>query len=261
MKTRIAYAIAVLLGIVLAYVVTVTCLYAQPPQPGDTPAPVVDGPDVFESGLLTASISCRPTVQAGSVLVLDVSGTSAGDTELIVRPAVPSGAFQRDSDGIHVYVWISRTGHYRAWWAVTSGRDIETAEVAFEVVAGDVPDDPDEPPEDTAFRKYVRELLADVEAANHAEVAATFRGIADRIDPPGYRDADGVWHGKAADLKTSKPIETATVAALFGANAESHAEWAGWWLSVWDHMRVDLRLSNPKDWAEHYRAIAEELER
>lgn len=239
MKRRIYLFVAVALG----YMCSIA--FGQPLQPGDIAAPVVKGPDVFETGLLSASITCPGQVQAGSVLVLDVSGTSAGDAELILRPEVPSGAVYRDSNGIHIAVWIVRTGHYVALWVVTAGKDISTDTVAFEVVAGDVPDDPPEPPPDDEFVEFIAEALEKVEAANHAEVAAIFRALADRID--------------RSELRLSEQIQIATEAALFGPQKKLKREWVGFYNAVFREMLVGMNVGLPEHWSAAFRTIAREV--
>lgn len=219
-----------------------------PIQPGDIPAPVVEA-----SGGLTASVTCPRQVKAGSVLVLDASGSSTGETELIIRPTVPSGAVYWDSDGQHVAVWIARTGHYKAILIVTAGSDIETDAVAFEVVGSDVPippedppngdDPPDDPPADDAFTKRVKALTLEVEgASNHETVAAMFRGLAGKID--------------AGDLLGSKVILAATKEALFGPGGTENAAWGSWWAMMRPYLLDELRLSTQEAWSEHYKAIA-----
>ena len=262
MKTRTAYAAAAFFRLVLicvivgwaAFVLAYLVAQASGQQPGDTPAPVVDA---FETGLLTAKITCKPTVQAGTWHILDISGSSTGETELIIRPAVPSGRIYRDSNGIHIAVWMDRTGHYGALWVVSPGPGEVVDAVAWDVVAGDVPEDPDAPPPgDTAFARYVREMLAEVEAADHDTVAATFRDLADRI---GSVNPD-TGKFEPGDLQSSTPIKVATLRALFGEEGTSRPEWSAWWEKVWKYMidghLDDPRIADQKAWATAYREIA-----
>ena len=237
---------AILIGVVASHV------FAQLPlQPGDTPAPVVDGPDPFEAGLIEAYMDGPAKVEACSVLVLDVSGTSKGKRTLKFHPSVPDAAVQHDSSGDTIYVWIKKARPYAAWWAVSNASGVATAEIRFTVTpAGEPPVDPPgvPPPDpgDAAFLKYVRELTAEVEAANHGDIADLFLGIADRI--------------ASGDLKTSRPIESATVGALFGPEGTEAPAWREWWLKLWPHMVNVLRVDTPKDWERHYRLVAKGVE-
>ena len=76
--------VLVIVAIVGAYVAGL----ARGQQP-DTLDPVLD---VAKSGELVASITCPTRVQAGNALVLDVSGTSEGQTVLRFDPPLPPGA-------------------------------------------------------------------------------------------------------------------------------------------------------------------------
>lgn len=245
--------VAYIVFIVAVFLFCLSVALGIPPQPGDTAAPVVDAPGPFETGLVEAYLEAPAFVEACSVLVLDVSGTSSGKRTLVFHPSVPQSAVQHDSDGDTVYVWIKKARPYAAWWAVSNASGVATAEIRFTVTpAGEPPpDDPGDPPprddpKDAAFLKYVRELTAETEAANHGDIADVFLGIAERID--------------SGDLKTSKPIEAATVRALFGPKGKEAPAWRQWWLKLWPHMVDDLRLMTPKGWAKHYRLVAKGVE-
>ena len=237
---------------ILSYVITAvvvagwaTLAFGQPPQPGDTPAPVVDSPDVFEVGLIEAYLEAPAAVEACSVLVLDVSGTSKGKRTLVFHPSVPDTAVQHDSDGDTIYVWIKRARPYAAWWAVSNASGVATAEIRFVVTpAGEPPpDDPGDPPPkpgDTAFLKYVRGLVPE-EADNHDTVADVFRGIAKRIE--------------AGELRGSEAIKQATILAFFGASAELNREWWAFNTTLREYMLNTLKLDTDKEWARHYRLI------
>ena len=211
-------------------------------QPGDVAAPVVD---VFETGLLTASITCEPTVRAGAAVTFDVSGTSDGDLELLIRPGVPDDAIVFDTGGEAVYAWVAREGNYAAVWVVTDGRDVATDTVYFEVVAGVPPTPPPPPPPDDEFVAFVGKALEEVEAANHAEVAATFRAVADRID--------------RGELRLSEQIRLATEAALFGPKKTLNKEWVGFYNTVFREMLVEMNLGLPEQWSAAYKTIAKEV--
>lgn len=136
----------VLTGTFVVFAITGAALFGQPPQPGDTPAPVVDSsPDVFEVGLVSASITCPQKVAACSVLVLDVSGTSQGKRTLRFSPSVPDTAIQYDSDGDTIYVWIRKAGSYGVLWDVRNGDGKAGDGTGFMVLSanGDNPIPPD----------------------------------------------------------------------------------------------------------------------
>ncbi len=234
MKTKIWLAAAVGLGFFISDV------FGQPPQPGDVPAPVVD---VFETELLSASITCEPTVRAGAVITFDITGTSDADIELLVRPGVSDDAIVFDTGGEYVYAWIAREGNYAAMLVVTAGRDVATKRVYFEVTAaGSPPGDPPDPPPDNVFLEFVIEAVAEVEAANHREVAATFRSLADRID--------------RGELTKSIPIQAATEAALFGPKKTANATWVGFYNAVFREMLEEMHLGLPAQWSAAFRTIA-----
>lgn len=244
-------AVAVVVGSVL-FCILAGPANAQPPQPGDTPPPM---PDVFEVGLLSASITCPPSVAACSVLVLDVSGTSPGERTLRFAPTVPQAAIRYDSGGELIYVWVRKPGSYGVLWSVTNDDGEAGAGASFMVLArGDEPppdpDDPDNPdddpsPEDAAFMDYVRGLI-DEEAPDRDTVAATFRGIAGRID--------------AGELRGSQAIKQATLKGLFGKDGKQNPAWWEMNTAVWDHLLNAKALDSDAEWSRHYRLIARAVE-
>lgn len=249
-RAMIGIAWGVLLIIVGLTIAVIAATANAQSQPGDTPPPM---PDVFEVGLISASITCPPSVEACSVLVLDVSGTSPGERRLEFRPSVPTAAIRYDSGGELIYVWIKKARPYAAWWTVTTRDDVATDEVRFTVlpVGDEPPPDPDDPdddpsPEDAAFMDYIRNLTEEVRADNQEEVAATFRGIAARID--------------AGNLQASRAIEGATVKALFGPSEKVNGEWRAWWMSLKNHLIHAKALDSDAEWSRHYRLIARSLD-
>lgn len=246
MLGRILIALALLIG----FCVLVNTVPGQ--QPGDTPPPM-PAVDVFETGLLSASITCDPSVEACSVLVLDVSGTSAGERTLRFAPSVPQAAIYHDSNGQTITVWIRKPGSYGVLWSVSNDEGEAGAGISVLVTAaGDEPppgpDDPDDDPspEDAAFMDYIRNLTEEVRADNHGKVAATFRDIAKRID--------------AGNLQASRAIEAATVRALFGAGGKENKAWRPWWMSLKNHLIHAKALDSDAEWSRHYRLIARAVE-
>lgn len=231
-------------------------VFAQPPQPGDTPAPEVDGPDVFETGILTASITSPATVRAGAIITFDVSGTSDGDVELTITPdfpedapELPQDAFAWDSSGSLIYVAIPVAGRYTAIWRVDTVEDVAIDAVKFVAVGSGVPIPPRPPgpsPGDTAFVKWVRVETEKVRATNHAEVAATFRSLANAIT--------------ANELQGSAAIQTASKEALFGTDGTENAAWGPWWNVVFSRMLKTDRLMTQGQWSAAYRDVAKGIE-
>lgn len=245
---RILIALALLIGLC----VLVNTVPGQPPQPGDVAAPVVD---VFETGLLTASITCEPTVRAGEFITFDITGTSDVHVELLIRPGEPHGAvafdtgWRFDPDAPRLaYTWVVKAGNYAAILIVTDGRDVVIKTVYFEVTAGDTPppgDDPPDPPPDDKFVAFIGKALEKVEAANHAEVAATFRALANRID--------------RRELRLSEQIQRATEAALFGPQKTLNREWVGFYNAVFGEMLDGMNLGLPEHWSRAFKTIAKEV--
>lgn len=241
-----------------------------PPQPGDTPPPVVrDSRMAEEAGFISAVITGPQTVQAGRVLVLNVSGTSDGDTDLTFMPAVPDAAIQYDSNGDLVYVWIDIHADepvgYVATLSVRAGGRIAAAAVGVMVLpagTGPPPDGPDPPPGDTALLKYVQGLTQKVEAENHAEISATFRSLAKRMGPvkTGTR-APGIDVVTPAELVGSAKIQAATLDALFGKARTLNPEWGDWYNQLFPHLLNVKPLATQKQWQAAYEVVARGIHR
>ncbi len=248
MKTKLCLAGAIILG----YLSSIA--FGQPPQPGDVPAPVVKGPDVFEVGLdaeLTALITGPTTARAGAIIAFDVSGSSDVGQQLVFRPSVADDTivwdtapkWDPDAPAL-VYATIAKPGHYWAFWSVETQHAAAVALWEFDVVAGPPPDDPDDPPPgDAEFLAYVKALTEKVEAENHRDISAIFRGLAARIDK--------------GELRASLAIQQATLRAVFGPPPEvMNPEWKPWFADLFAYLLNVKRLATPKDWARYYRLVA-----
>ncbi|KKN88323.1 hypothetical protein LCGC14_0248850 [marine sediment metagenome] len=135
------------------------------PQPGDTPAPVVD---LVEHNELVAKITGPTTVRVGSVITFNIFGSSEEGQELVFRPHVPDDAIMWDTGGEVIYAWVARLGHYKAIWSVETDHAADIKIWAFEVTE----DDPDDlPPNDNGITEVmVREWLNNVPKAVRDEI-------------------------------------------------------------------------------------------
>ncbi len=157
---------------ILSYAIIAACLilwanqaFGQPPQPGDTPAPVVDAAEHNE---LTAKITGPTTVKVGSAITFNIVGSSDEGQELVFRPHVPDDAIVWDTGGEVVYAWVARPGHYKAIWSVETVHAADVMMWTFEVTE----DDPDDlPPDDNGITvAKVKGWLKDVPKAVRDEV-------------------------------------------------------------------------------------------
>lgn len=114
----------------------------------------------------------------------------------------------------------------------------------------DPPDPPEDPPE-TDLTKFVETLTAEVEAADHGDVADVFRGIADRI--------------KSGELRGSTAIGAATADSLLGVEDATgerpgRKAWQTWWRTLITHLVFGIKVDNQAEWESAYREIAKAVQ-
>ncbi|KKN77721.1 hypothetical protein LCGC14_0356950 [marine sediment metagenome] len=154
---------ALLLTLLLA-----TTAFAQPQQPGDVAAPVVKvkkrGRIKPSIGLAKAVLSVPEKVKSGTLLVLDITGTSEGDVTLHFWPSISDEAVKYDTGKKLIYVSVHSHNKFLVPYSVTlrieSGGHTAMAVAVFNIIpeGDDIP-----PPIDAGItKKLINKWLASV---------------------------------------------------------------------------------------------------
>lgn len=196
-------------------------------------------------GLLAVATALPSAEDAVAITPIEWSVTlqasGAGPYHWGVMPE--TAALEPIKGGQSVLLTTSRPGRY----AVTAF-DGTAATVYVVALGGDGAPSPIPGPDlpDTGLATFVRELTADVEAADHGDVGAAFLALADRI--------------KADELQGSTAISAATADSLFGpadadGNRPRRQAWKAWYNSLTAHLFGELKLVTPGQWEAAYREI------